>query len=248
MPLDLVSILQYGVLGLCAYMVWHVGKTISAEQKRLGQPRFRILRAAYVFMAFCVILSVLNAYVQLTEKHVLAESDRAVRRQHEETVEQLNGVIKNQEKKIAEQADDFSERLKSSAANGSQNSREIDRLTYGVSAAEQRLAELKRENHEMATELTALKDGNDALAVELKHARERLANREMVIRSVAAKFFPLSQMEKTANTETSLILMSSAIVGIASDLRAFRQQKDSEDIMPTFEPVAKAVVDSEKPK
>lgn len=62
--------LEFGVLGLCAITLLLVYGVLQAEQKREGTPRQGILQASYVFMAFSLVLAVLNGYVQLREREV----------------------------------------------------------------------------------------------------------------------------------------------------------------------------------
>ena len=62
--------LEYGVLGLCAITLILVWRMLRAEQGREGPPRPGVLRSAYVFMGFCLLLAILNGFVQLRESEV----------------------------------------------------------------------------------------------------------------------------------------------------------------------------------
>ena len=70
--------LEFGVLGLCAITLILVWRVLQAEQKREGAPRKGILQGAYVFMAFSLLLAVLNGYVQLREREAPPGAAEAV--------------------------------------------------------------------------------------------------------------------------------------------------------------------------
>lgn len=59
--------LDYGVLGLCAVMLIASWRILSKEQARKESPRRGVMIFTAIFMAFCVILAGVNAYVQLNE-------------------------------------------------------------------------------------------------------------------------------------------------------------------------------------
>lgn len=59
--------LDYGVLGLCAVMLIASWRILSKEQARKESPRRGVITFTAIFMAFCVILAGVNAYVQLNE-------------------------------------------------------------------------------------------------------------------------------------------------------------------------------------
>jgi hypothetical protein len=66
MPTDfIIKALGFGVLGLCAVMLVVIWRIVLDEQRRKAEPRAGILRVSYVFMSFCVVLALLNAWVQL---------------------------------------------------------------------------------------------------------------------------------------------------------------------------------------
>lgn len=66
--------LEFGVLGLCAVTLILIWRLLVNEQSRSAEPRKGILQGAYVFMAFSILLALINAYVQLsTPSPVIAE-------------------------------------------------------------------------------------------------------------------------------------------------------------------------------
>lgn len=245
MPANLVSVLQYGVLGLCAYMIWHVGKTISAEQKRSGQPRPGILTAAYVFMCFCVVMGGLNAFVQLQEKAILSQSKASAldEGKNNDIIFQLRGVIIGHEKKLGEQAQAFDTKLKDASIEIAQYKQKIDQLTErtlvserALSDGQQILARVQREYRELDAKATAWKDDRAAMAAELARANETVARRNLVISTIAAKFEPLWKASKAnADTETTLVVISGIVTGVGGDLKAFKRQEGANIDMPPFE-------------
>ena len=63
--MDLVQFLNYGAAGFCAILSILCWRLISAEQKRSQNPRKAILQTCYVFMGFCLVLSVLMCATEI---------------------------------------------------------------------------------------------------------------------------------------------------------------------------------------
>ena len=63
---SVIQILEFGVLGLCAIMLIAAWRILYNEQKREGEPRTGIMRFTLLFMGFCLVLAVLNSWVQLS--------------------------------------------------------------------------------------------------------------------------------------------------------------------------------------
>ena len=59
------SLLEYGVLGLCAGMITYSAILIKNEQKRKEEARKQIIKIIQTFMALCVFLAIINAAVQI---------------------------------------------------------------------------------------------------------------------------------------------------------------------------------------
>lgn len=77
MPDFVIKSLDYGVLGMCAVMLIVTWRIIDREQSRDGSPRIGILRIAWSFMGFCLILGGLNTYIQIAQaKHKFEHEER----------------------------------------------------------------------------------------------------------------------------------------------------------------------------
>ena len=71
----MIAYLNYGVLGLCAIMLILVARTLRIEQAR-DKPRREITRLASIYMSFCLLLAILNAYVQISQPKISEEEYR----------------------------------------------------------------------------------------------------------------------------------------------------------------------------
>jgi hypothetical protein len=69
-PKWLLKALEYGVLGLSAIMLILCVEIIFKEQDLSGPPRVGIILWTAMFMFFCLVLAVLNAYVQLNVRPI----------------------------------------------------------------------------------------------------------------------------------------------------------------------------------
>ncbi len=228
MPSIVVVILQYGVLGLCLYMIWHVGQTIKAEQKRAGQPRPGILTAAYVFMAFCIGMAVVSAYVQLKEKALQAEAlDRTVtelRNQRDAAAEDYKRNLAERDRRISDQSADSLRKLEAAAVELAAFRRDFGVQEQRALAAEKIVSEERRKSGGVQRELGQLKEELAASGIEKNSfisesrlQREEIAKRDGFIRNVAAKF----DLFATVKDDTRLVTMAAILVGIRADLNAF---------------------------
>ena len=88
----LLKALDYGVLGLCAVMVVFAARIIYKEQSREDAPKPELLRFVSLFLGFCILIVIINAYVQIYESKLVqpevveklsdelkAENDRKIR-------------------------------------------------------------------------------------------------------------------------------------------------------------------------
>jgi hypothetical protein len=77
----IIKALEFGVLGLCAVMLVFTLLAIYREQKRTDTPRKGIIWWSIAFMGFCILLAVLNSYVQLSEKQIANQHELSISRQ-----------------------------------------------------------------------------------------------------------------------------------------------------------------------
>ena len=68
MPEISLDVLRYGVLGLCFAVLVLAWRILALEQRREGEPRSGVVRFTWSLMAFSLILAVLSAGVQISEK------------------------------------------------------------------------------------------------------------------------------------------------------------------------------------
>jgi hypothetical protein len=77
LPDTLLKALNYGVIGLCAIMIYLAWHLLRAEQTRSNKVRKDMLIAIYVFLAASLLTAVLVAYVQLRERGPNGDCDAA---------------------------------------------------------------------------------------------------------------------------------------------------------------------------
>ncbi len=87
---DLFQVLHYGVIGLCAIMLVAAWRIILTEQRRHGEPRKGIVVFTCVFMAFCLLLGALSAYVQMAQQ---ARAAQELQHQAEQKLAELIAAI-----------------------------------------------------------------------------------------------------------------------------------------------------------
>ncbi len=61
----MINYLNYGLLGLCAIGLILFWRLLSAEQRRPGEPRRRILQLASLFLVLCVSLAGISLFLEL---------------------------------------------------------------------------------------------------------------------------------------------------------------------------------------
>jgi len=88
--MDLLQYLNYGAAGFCACLSILCWRIISAEQKRSQNPRKAILQTCYVFMGFCLVLSILTTFTELRKNSSELETLKTKVKAMEAVDEKLN--------------------------------------------------------------------------------------------------------------------------------------------------------------
>ena len=102
--------LDYGVLGICAVMLIATWRIIGKEQSRGGNPRKGIINISRFFMGFCLLLAILNGYVQIIQGEQIAvhkervDHDSAIRSL--ETLRQVSLPLLNTRELLVNQLPD----------------------------------------------------------------------------------------------------------------------------------------------
>lgn len=97
------SLLNYGLLGLSALIVFLFWRVISKEQERDGQPRLGIVRMSWLFIVLSILLASAALGLELTGVSE-AKDENQVLREASEVLKSDNQILREKSARLEERA------------------------------------------------------------------------------------------------------------------------------------------------